>query len=271
MNETIKLTETLERALRMAQSSHVGSLLDNVHGNTINALVRRGLLEKVMKDLSGWTGIGYHITEAGTRYLKELDGMGGGSLEDQIDAEMDKQMQFARETKGLQGIIDEPRDIDADTEFWKHVKDFHQEYGLMTPDYDLNEYVKTLRESRERHAELKAEYEAELAKHPELAQLAERVKAGKEAEQLAYQALAGAATEIFEASGDKQPHPHVKVKVHTAYDYNYDRAEVWAMNEARYMLTLDVKQFENALKSGLKLDFVTISEQPKAYIDKDLS
>ena len=293
MTDKIELSEAQERALRMVfRYTHGNS--ETVRGSNhwnddgrspriptgiLKALATKGLVERAWRSE-------YFITDDGCRHLQELNGMGGGTEMPQFKlgdtvvfqdygGKMEEGTIFAMdvpETFSRFYDIQKPNGDISLSIAEHHILDkqaseaAHDEYAG-----SLDALVGDLAEARDKVVSVKEAYEKALAKHPELAALQQSLKAVKEAEQQAYDALASAAVEAFKETGDKQPHEKVTIKLMTRREYDYDAAEVWAQNNARYMLVLDTKQFENALKSGLTLDFVTTTEEPKAYIAKDLS
>ena len=69
-------------------------------------------------------------------------------------------------------------------------------------------------------------------------------------------------------TGDKTPALGVSVKVFTILDYDTKDALKWAMSH-QIALTLDKKSFETFAKAT-PLEFVTISEEPRAQIATNL-
>lgn len=233
MNETIKLTEAQERGLRKAADYPRvfggGWNLNHMPLGTLRALIRRDLIK--WSHANTISDSGYVLTDAGRQLLQELDGMGGGSLDDQAS------------------------------------KAAHDEF-----EHSIDALVLELASCRNDTEMAKVRLEAELAKHPEIAKWQAAVKEANEWEQRAYDALTAAAVEVFTETGDKQPHPHVTIKMMTTIDYDPVKALHWAQDNARYLLVLDTKQFDRTMRGVVNVpDFVTRAEQPKAFIDKDLS
>lgn len=71
-------------------------------------------------------------------------------------------------------------------------------------------------------------------------------------------------------TGDKTPHPAVKIKMFTVLDYlSYDALD-YAREHLPKVLKLHKQAFEKAARV-LELDFVAITQEPRATIARDLS
>ncbi len=77
------------------------------------------------------------------------------------------------------------------------------------------------------------------------------------------------ALDIYEATGHKSPHPAVNVKMYTVLDYDGGEAVKYALLHLPQALKLVKRDFEKAAKV-LELDFVTISQEPRASIARNL-
>lgn len=75
---------------------------------------------------------------------------------------------------------------------------------------------------------------------------------------------------IYEEVGDKIPHPAVTIKMYTVLNYEDLNALDYAREHLPKALKLDKRTFETAAKV-LNLDFVTIQQEPRATIARDLS
>ena len=75
---------------------------------------------------------------------------------------------------------------------------------------------------------------------------------------------------IYEETGDKHPHPAVPIKMYTVLDYDDGEALDYAREHLSKALKLIKRTFEKAAKV-LELDFVTIRQEPRATIRRDLS
>lgn len=75
----------------------------------------------------------------------------------------------------------------------------------------------------------------------------------------------------YAANQDKHPHPAVTIKVYEVLAYDAEQAKSYAIaHNLPKLLKLDAKIFEKAA-NGLDLDFVTVTEEPRATIATDLS
>ena len=74
----------------------------------------------------------------------------------------------------------------------------------------------------------------------------------------------------FAVNHDKHPHPAITIKMMTRLNYDQDAAKSYSIAHLPNALKLDTRAFEKAAKA-LDLDFVTITEEPTAAIDSDLS
>jgi hypothetical protein len=84
-------------------------------------------------------------------------------------------------------------------------------------------------------------------------------------------AVRGMALVEYEQTGEKKIIPGVEVKIGKVYSYDAEKAFAWAQGANQFVLPaqLDKKAFEKALPV-LKLDFVTVDDDPKAQIASDL-
>ena len=78
------------------------------------------------------------------------------------------------------------------------------------------------------------------------------------------------ALEAYNKTGNKKPHPAVAIKMYAVLYYASLDAHAYACQHLPKALRLDVKAFEKVAKVA-NLDFVTISEEPRATIARDLS
>jgi len=78
------------------------------------------------------------------------------------------------------------------------------------------------------------------------------------------------ALEAYNENGDKGPHAAIKVKMYTVLAYEERDALDFCRDMLPDALRLDKRTFEKAAKT-LPLDFVTITEEPRATIARDLS
>ena len=74
----------------------------------------------------------------------------------------------------------------------------------------------------------------------------------------------------YAATGNKSPHPAIVIKMYAVLYYASLDAHAYACQHLPKALKLDVKAFEKVAKVA-NLDFVTISEEPRATIARDLS
>lgn len=75
----------------------------------------------------------------------------------------------------------------------------------------------------------------------------------------------------YAANQDKHPHPAITIKVYEVLTYDAEQAKSYAIaHNLPKLLKLDAKVFEKAA-NGLGLDFVTVTEEPRATIASDLS
>jgi len=74
----------------------------------------------------------------------------------------------------------------------------------------------------------------------------------------------------YEATGNKVPHPAVKVALFTVLDYAPGDALEYARLHLPKALKLDKRTFEKMAKV-IEPDFVTISQEPRVRIARDLS
>jgi hypothetical protein len=74
----------------------------------------------------------------------------------------------------------------------------------------------------------------------------------------------------YEETGDKKPHPAVPIKMYTVLEYEEANALDYAREHLPKALKLVKRTFEKAAKV-LELDFVTVTQEPRATIARDLS
>lgn len=74
--------------------------------------------------------------------------------------------------------------------------------------------------------------------------------------------------QVYALTGNKQPAEGVSVKIFETLDYDPKTALKWAMSH-QIALSLDKKSFEGFAKAT-PLDFVTVSEEPRAQIATNL-
>lgn len=79
------------------------------------------------------------------------------------------------------------------------------------------------------------------------------------------------ACEHWDGTGEREPWPGVKVKLYTVVDYDRKEAELWARENAPYMLLLNHSAFEKAAKVNLTGLVATLRKEPRATIARDLS
>ena len=76
--------------------------------------------------------------------------------------------------------------------------------------------------------------------------------------------------DAFRQNGDKTPHPAVQIKMYTTLTYDTDDALAYAREHLPGALKLVKGVFEKAAKA-VEPDFVTIGQEPRATIARDLS
>jgi len=81
---------------------------------------------------------------------------------------------------------------------------------------------------------------------------------------------------VFQADGNKKPHPAIQVKEFTVTkaDYNPKAAHAWCLANFTPALKLDVKAFEKAAADGNVPDevcTVTVQKEPRVQIASDLA
>lgn len=83
--------------------------------------------------------------------------------------------------------------------------------------------------------------------------------------------IKAAALELYQETGNKNPHPKVVVKVYSEFRYDQDAAISWArVNAPLFLVTsLDEKSFEAYAKNA-RPDFVSVAERPQAQIASKL-
>ncbi|MBM3155593.1 MAG: hypothetical protein FJ008_09770 [Chloroflexi bacterium] len=79
-----------------------------------------------------------------------------------------------------------------------------------------------------------------------------------------------AALQVYEATGDKQPHPAVKVVMSTVLYYDQGAALDYCRQHLSKALKLDRGEFEKAAKV-IEPEFVIISQMPTTRIASDLT
>jgi NAD+--asparagine ADP-ribosyltransferase len=113
-------------------------------------------------------------------------------------------------------------------------------------------------------AEIKASYGHILERVESLLGVAKADVADAEAD------VRKAALATYGENGEKQVHPAVTVKVFTVLDYSLSDALEYARQHLPKALKLDKRSFEKVAKAA-ELDFVAVSEEPRATISRDLS
>ena len=79
------------------------------------------------------------------------------------------------------------------------------------------------------------------------------------------------AVEVYESTGKKQVAPGIAIRIEKVVAYDPAAALTWAKAHG-LALTLDAAAFEKiAIASGVPIEGVKVSEQPKATIARDLS
>lgn len=140
----------------------------------------------------------------------------------------------------------------------------------------MKDAVKQLAQTRQTqalHGELLAQREVRLHATPEwkqweLASQGLRIAKANVAD--AEAAVRERAVGIYAKTGDKAPHGAVKIKIYTVLDYGPADALDYAREHLPQALKLVKRTFEQAAKV-LELDFVTITQEPRATIARDLS
>ena len=75
---------------------------------------------------------------------------------------------------------------------------------------------------------------------------------------------------VYAETANKAPHPAIKVKMYTVLGYDDGEALDYARVYIPRAVKLDKRKFEQAAKV-LEPDFVTITQEPRATIARDLS
>lgn len=129
-----------------------------------------------------------------------------------------------------------------------YVADKRRLLGLLKQAWEL-----AMAEFEAQHASLIAEY-----------------KAAVESVAQAEAALRDAGLAIYAEKGDKVPLPGVKIKLFTELDYDSKEAFHYALDH-KIALALDRKAFDSLAKSEhTRPEFVTVTQVPKALLDKDM-
>jgi len=82
------------------------------------------------------------------------------------------------------------------------------------------------------------------------------------------------AVSLYEATDDKRPHPAVGIRVNTKIVYDPGCAFTWCYARLPHALKLDARFFEKHARAVAQtdpIDFVTITPDPVATVDSDLS
>jgi len=104
----------------------------------------------------------------------------------------------------------------------------------------------------------------------ELAGAKEALAAAKENTLAADQGVRTSALQVYAETQDKKPHPAVPIKIYTVLQYEQQDAIEYAREHLPTALKLNTSTFEKVAKV-VPLDFVTISEEPRATIARDLT
>jgi len=84
------------------------------------------------------------------------------------------------------------------------------------------------------------------------------------------QAVRETALEAYLETGNKHPHPAITIKVFTKLDYDEEQAVTYCVEHLPKALKVDKRKFEAVAKAA-ELDFVQITDDPKATVATDLS
>jgi len=140
----------------------------------------------------------------------------------------------------------------------------------------INEAVVNLAKQRQQIKTIKQQIsaaEAELAASDlgqQLAVMRENLKNATATASAVEQEVRDTATKIYDTLGEKTPHPAVKIKMYTVLDYDPQAALTFSAKHLPKALRLNKTVFERAAKI-MGPDFVTISQERRATIARDLS
>jgi len=136
----------------------------------------------------------------------------------------------------------------------------------------LEVVVQELASWRRYFADADAAYKHEIEANQRLKTLKEKRDNGKARVAELEQTLRDAAIAQYTAYPEqgKRIHPKVEIKLTTRYEYNHLAADEWSKSEAPLLREINIKKFEDMLKSIQPPAFVTVMKVPKAYIAKDL-
>lgn len=104
----------------------------------------------------------------------------------------------------------------------------------------------------------------------QLEKLQAEVNEAAEHEMELYDRVRALAVELFEKTGDKEPHQAAKIGLYTTLDYDPQRARDWSAAHMPDLLKLDKRAFEKVAKAA-PMTFVEIKKEPRARISTDLS
>ena len=130
--------------------------------------------------------------------------------------------------------------------------------------YHRNIEVEYKQELEDVKAEIKASYGHILERVESLLEVAKADVADAEGD------VRKAALAAYGENGEKQVHSAVTIKVFTVLDYSPATALEYARQHLPKALKLDKRTFEKVAKAA-ELDFVTVNEEPRATISRDLS
>lgn len=114
------------------------------------------------------------------------------------------------------------------------------------------------------NAEIEKEYGKELGDLKKDLSVAQTKVTGLE------ESVRGTALEAYLETGDKHPHPAITIKVFTKLDYDEEQAITYCVEHLPKALKVDKRKFEAVAKAA-ELDFVQITDDPKATVATDLS
>lgn len=140
----------------------------------------------------------------------------------------------------------------------------------------MKEQLAQLAESRELEASYKAAIallEEEIAASPlgqKVARAKEELLVARDYVAIAEGAVRLLALRLYADTGSKTPHPDAKIALTTVLTYEQDEALDYARQYLPKTLKLDKRTFEKVAKV-LELSFVTIAQEPRVRISRDLS
>ena len=77
------------------------------------------------------------------------------------------------------------------------------------------------------------------------------------------------AVAIYDVTGGKHPHPQVQIKMFPKFLFSKEEAKGYCLEHMPSLLKLDVTRFKRVAKE-LDFSFVRITDEPRAYISKNL-